>query len=625
MLLLVALLERSAAASIKQNQPSLTAFDCDQPDEVRVATVPIDCQHNTEDLRLGESVNISVWQEASEDTLGILCKVERTEWLFYCGVWSHQSLIAPGTTMRPQKVSVKQCQQMHNEGVWVDGAGKEHQVMGEGDTFLNYIEKGSLTYHNNKVTCAGTRIKVQGGETYDRAIKLVDVKVSIRTVVVRDKEEGLEVLGEHLYVRREEIKDGGVQKGPMGTLLVNTERSEGQKKCNLEELGHLTVQATAARGGGGFARILFNKEHKLYLLQQNQTRRIPGCGGGKFWPTNLPGVLVRKETDHGAPSWRKESQRKRKEASLVNHFTELADFTTAELKLDLERARLRETCLRYLNALQGATVGFQPGHHAGTFTEVKGEVATSLKCSKVSVRPRAGEANCYTDMPVSYLGMPRYVEPISRMLKKASAQCSCEEAPALLSQDGHLFRMNPTIQSLADADKMMMEGSLVEDTASNEGVYPAAALEAAQRLLNGRWAEEERKRGVEWNISQPVWHPQENEESIGWSIADLFQHTQWLVWVGKAILATGGAYLVVQVGLWTASCLGAWRGARMANPSVDSGLVRKFWEVSKAMLCNCYRDGIQRGHRAVHRGDIDCNREEGRSQPFNLASGSGNS
>ena len=129
-------------------------------------------------------------------------------------------------------------------------------------------------------------------------------------------------------------------------------------------------------------------------------------------------------------------------------------------------------------------MGFQPGHHAGTFTEVKGEVATSIKCSKVLVRPRAGETNCYTDMPVSYLGAPRYVEPISRMLKKASAQCPCKEAPALLSQDGHLFRLSPTIQNLADVDRMLMDGSLVEDTASNKGVYPAAALEAAQRLLN---------------------------------------------------------------------------------------------------------------------------------------------
>ena len=130
---------------------------------------------------------------------------------------------------------------------------------------------------------------------------------------------------------------------------------------------------------------------------------------------------------------------------------------------------------------------------------------------------------------------------------------------------------------------------------------------------------------MEWNVSQPVWHPQDGEDGDSWSVADLFLHTQWLVWVGKAILATGGAYLVVQVGFWTTGCLGAWKGARMANPSVDSGLVRKTWEVSKAMLCNCYKDGVQRGRRAVHKGDIDCNGEEGRIQPFNLASDSGDS
>ena len=80
------------------------------------------------------------------------------------------------------------------------------------------------------------------------------------------------------------------------------------------------------------------------LCHSNSQRR-PGCGGGKFWPTNLPGILVRKEADRGDASWKKGPQRRRKEANLVNHFTELANFITTELKLDLEQARLRETCL----------------------------------------------------------------------------------------------------------------------------------------------------------------------------------------------------------------------------------------------------------------------------------------
>ena len=44
---------------------------------------------------------------------------------------------------------------------------------------------------------------------------------------------------------------------------------------------------------------------------------------------------------------------------------------------------------------------------------------------------------------------------------------------------------------------------------------------------------------MEWNVSQPVWHPQDGEDGDSWSVADLFLHTQWLVWMGKVIMATG--------------------------------------------------------------------------------------
>ena len=150
--MLLVTLKLVVAAPSEQKQPSFTAFDCDKPVEVKVATIPIDCQASAENLELGGLVNISVWQEASEDTLGVLCKVERSEWLSYCGVWSHQSLIAPGTTMRPQEVSTKECRRMHREGMWTDETGKDHKVMGEGVTFLNYVEAGHLNYYNNKIS-----------------------------------------------------------------------------------------------------------------------------------------------------------------------------------------------------------------------------------------------------------------------------------------------------------------------------------------------------------------------------------------------------------------------------------------------------------------------------------------
>ena len=623
-MLLVALKPTWAAPS-KQKQPSFTAFDCDKPMEVKVANIPIDCQHNAENLKLGSHVNISVWQEASQDTLGVLCKVERSEWLSYCGVWSHQSLIAPGTTMRPQKVSTKECKRMHREGIWTDETGKEHKVLGEGVTFLNYVEAGSLTYYDNKISCQGTRVRAKGGESYDRVIKLVDMKIKVQTVAVKRRKEGYEVLEAHLQVRPKEIKEGGAELGFKGTLLVDTLKPGAQTRCNLEPLGHLTVQTQKSKSEKGFSRILFNKKHKIYLLQRNQTREGPGCVKARYWQTNLPGIYVRREGANGGEVSIKTRQENTAEADLVNHFTELRDFTSAELKMDLEQARLRETCLRYLNSLKGTSVGFQQGHTAGTFTEIKGEIATSIKCSRVSVRARPDEKVCFADMPVDYLGEPRYVEPISRILKRAAAQCSCEQAPALLSQEGLLFKLSPKPQVLPDVKEMMMVGGLNEDTAVGEGVYPAAALEAAQRLLKGRWMEEMGRREEGWNLSQPVWHPQDGGPNNGWSLADLFHSHQWLTWIGKAMLVAGGAYLTVQGGSWAAGLLGAWRGARLASPSVDIGTGWKIWEVAKSLLCHHYSEGVQRGNRAIHRGDNDLGGLGSGHQTFHLTSNSGES
>ena len=73
-------------------------------------------------------------------------------------------------------------------------------------------------------------------------------------------------------------------------------------------------------------------------------------------------------------------------------------------------------------------------------------------------------------------------------------KCQCEQAPALLSQEGVLLRLSPTPQVLPNVKEMMMTGGLTEDTAAGKGVYPAAALEAAQRLLRGRWREEMERR-----------------------------------------------------------------------------------------------------------------------------------
>lgn len=605
MLVLLLLLQMVAAAPRPSELPSFTAFDCDKPAEINVAKIPIDCQHKSEDLELGNHVNISLWQEASKDFLGIICKIEKTEWMFYCGVWSHQSLVSPGKTMRPEEVSVEACRRIYKEGVWRDKSGKEHQVMGDGTTFANYVEAGSLNYQNNKVSCQGVEVQTEGGERYKGVVKLVDLKVEVRTVLVKVTGQGYEVPEASLTVRAQEVKGGGVERGTKGTLVLDIIPPRKPAGCGLVELGRLTVQASDVRDKGEFLRVLFNRQHKLYLLQRNLTRGGRNCAGDRFWETNLPGIFVKKETTGKDERARTSEVESSLGANLVNHFTELTDFTTAELRLELEHARHRETCLRYLHATRETTVGFRPGHKAGTITEIRGEVATSVTCSPVSVRVRSNEPACYSDMPVKYLGQPKFLEPISRVLKDSSSECPCGQVPAMQSQDDQLFKLDPSLTELADVGERIMKDRIVADTVAEKGVYPAAALEIAQRLLTGRWNEESRLKGGGWNLSQPVWHPSPGQPS--WTWENLFVATSWLKWGGKILLGLGSAYLAVQVGMWTAGAVGIWKGVQEGT---TSSLATRLRRVMRALVCSQYSEGVLRGGRAGERGSLGDREEE---------------
>ena len=596
----------------KLGEPSFVAFDCDKPTNVKGTAVPVDCQTRPRNVSLGPSQNVSLWQETTSST-GILCRVDITEFYSYCGVWSHQAFIAPGRILRPQEVSVQECRRMNQDGVWKDESGHDHQVMGEGETYLNYVQAGTLAYHHDKITCRGTQVEM-GGKTYKSVVKLVDVKVSIKTVVLEREEEGYRVEGEHLYVRHREVHMGGVELGQEGALLVGPHRAKGQEGCNLELLGHLRVQVQRASGENGFSRILYSHQRKVYLLQSNTTRKVGDCDKKRFWATNLPGIFVRRETRSSA------EEPDHPTVNVLNVINELRDFTAAELKMDIERARLRETCLRYLNSLKGVQVGFQQGHSAGTFTEIKGEVATSIQCTEVSVRAAPEQESCFVDMPVSYLGEQKFLEPISRILKDHAAAGACEKAPAVFSRDGRLFQVKLELEELPALQEVETRIKMTEETSVGQGVYPAEALEAAQQLLRGRWREERRLRGEKWNLSQPIWEPEEGGGE--WSLADLFDSHRWTTWVGKTLLGVVGALVTLQGGAWAVGMVGACRGGKEASPGVAMGIARRIWAVTKSVMCHHYGEGLQRGSRAVHRGGEDQALSHNNT-PFNLNSTTG--
>ena len=116
---------------------------------------------------------------------------------------------------------------------------------------------------------------MEGGETYNKAVKLVDVKILISRVEMEEDEEGYMLPDVPLSIRWDELKEGGVDLGPRGTLVVGTPQSEDRTVCNLRKMGHLAVQVQRTKKGSEFSRVLFNQKQNLYLLQRLPSLFLP--------------------------------------------------------------------------------------------------------------------------------------------------------------------------------------------------------------------------------------------------------------------------------------------------------------------------------------------------------------
>ena len=185
--------------------------------------------------------------------------------------------------------------------------------------------------------------------------------------------------------------------------------------------------------------------------------------------------------------------------------------------------------------------------------------------------------------------------------------CPCDRAPALSSQDNRLFKLDPSLNQLADVGPKFMKESMSVDTVAGKGVYPAAALETAQRLLMGRWEEETRLKGRAWNLSQPVWHPTPAEANSSWSWEHLFVATRWLALGGKILLGVGGVYLAVRGGVLGAEALGMWKGMRTEE---GSSITTRLIQVAKTMMCSHYSEGVTRGSRSCQNEPDSVDKDE---------------
>ena len=104
--------------------------------------------------------------------------VTESRLILHCGMYSHNSAIAPIQIARPKNVNREACKKMKNEGISMDNSGRIHQVNKLGTAFINYVEIGELVYSHHQARCIGEKVNIDNVDV-EEAMVLGDIKDTV--------------------------------------------------------------------------------------------------------------------------------------------------------------------------------------------------------------------------------------------------------------------------------------------------------------------------------------------------------------------------------------------------------------------------------------------------------------
>ena len=451
-------------SSTNPDQEKLYGYDClARPDKTQVfsmsrsRTARCKPQKTSSRQRLEHKVfDVFQYQRVTEVSI-LSCAVDISRFQGTCGMFDHWSWDAPPHISVPQSLTVRECQQLHEERVlhW----GDQRFPLKIGDNSINVIESGSLRYDAKgaSVTCTGSeaRLEQEGKEVVEAALTMEHLRVKLT------REKGQKLLAEprtliitsgaHHGVQwsRQEVARGGVQLGSVTFVLEASELNQ-VPTCPLALLRHQVKMTRVSKGSATPSLLrtptnISSSDPKIQIsavvwtnsklaVHQLDPITLPApCGSGTYFKTNHANILISENTSPEALSAIKNNA--------LNYLTlsNLAESSRNDL-VHFHVEQLFANMTDQIEALQCASPLEQMYNRDSTEDEIRvryveaGEVVFRLLCPRVEVRPGRGEMArdeqiCTKQMPVhtpsSSKAQVMFLEPGSRYLMTSSKILPC--------------------------------------------------------------------------------------------------------------------------------------------------------------------------------------------------------
>ena len=178
-ILLIQLVNFSCSA---EGPPTLEAYDCDNPRELRdvTNTRTENCQQLTT-INRQENATYQILQTSyTTRTTGYICRMVQTRTPNYCGAYDHQTMLPLlKRTEIPKSLSPDVCRRMIREKKFTTAMGNDIDIKEDEVTSYFYEYPGKTYVSNGEVKCLGDRWRV-GGVDYENMVVSYEVKLTLQ-------------------------------------------------------------------------------------------------------------------------------------------------------------------------------------------------------------------------------------------------------------------------------------------------------------------------------------------------------------------------------------------------------------------------------------------------------------
>ena len=441
--------------------------DCSNPTNIQRLSIYTACESENENEKEVEAYAI-LQQMRNQVLKGYKCKVKRSQWMLFCGAFSHERFIKIPEIEVVQATSASQCENMVNTNTFISHYGTTHGIAMNEETILSVNELGvTHTETSGKVWCKGQEMKLE-----DTVIN--DVLIMSQYRITLEKEEFLTATTNGQTLHQVEATFDHVKlpkscTAAAGGCVTNDWTyiwDPAPMRCKLMKV----QEGTFIKENG----LLVDHKLKLLFKVTGENAGLPGCPPGKLVYTEQRGMVLSKNRDY---PWID------RQMDIATWSDQKDDYIVYQLEQAAGKLRNninKELCNNKYAALPDFT-GIIP-MKGDRFGKRRGDILFTFQCPTKIGAIIAMEETCMTKIP---LEGQLFMDPVSRIASRHASKvdCSTHFPLTILSEDGWVTVADTIQPAIAPKEVKLLNGKIDHESMKTGGIYRPEALAQFEDIL----------------------------------------------------------------------------------------------------------------------------------------------